>query len=71
MSKKYDRPKSGEWVRPFHRGYKFRCCDCGLVHRMDFRARGGAVEFRVFLDKRATAASRRERRKRDARKGRA
>ena len=40
-----------EWVRPRHRGYLLRCCDCGLVHRMDFRVvthRGRpAVEFRM------------------------
>ena len=28
---------SGEWVTPVHNGYLMKCCDCGLVHRMDFR----------------------------------
>ena len=60
---KYDRPQAGEWVRPVRRGYKLACCDCGLVHRMDFDIRpygnGNKVWFRVFRDNRATAVMRR------------
>lgn len=26
------------WVSPVMRGYKMACCDCGLVHDMEFRA---------------------------------
>lgn len=29
--------KAGEWVTPVHQGYLMECCDCGLVHRLDFR----------------------------------
>jgi len=25
-----------EWVQPVMGGYNFECCDCGLVHKMDF-----------------------------------
>lgn len=25
------------WIRPVMMGYKFGCCDCGLVHEMEFR----------------------------------
>jgi len=25
-----------EWVYPTTKNYKFICCDCGLVHSMDF-----------------------------------
>lgn len=25
------------WVPPLHKGYKLACCDCGLVHNMEFR----------------------------------
>jgi hypothetical protein len=40
------------------------CCDCGLVHVVDFRIRFDkrgrpVVEFRADRDKRATAAARR------------
>lgn len=27
----------GEWVTPVPRGYEMKCCDCGLVHVIDFR----------------------------------
>ena len=27
----------GEWVQPVRRGYRMKCCDCGLVHRLDFK----------------------------------
>lgn len=57
---RYDEPEAGEWVQPIRRGYKLRCCDCGLVHKMDFRISRGRVQFRVFRDNRATAAIRRK-----------
>ncbi len=62
---RYTKHKAGEWVSPVHKGYKLRCCDCGLVHKVDFRVvtRGSGrkdVEFRVFRDERATAAVRRK-----------
>lgn len=25
-----------EWTQPVMRGYKLACCDCGLVHDMEF-----------------------------------
>ena len=33
----FDEPSAGEWVQPVTQGYLMKCCDCGLVHRMDFR----------------------------------
>ena len=27
----------GEWIIVPKRGYKEQCCDCGLIHRMNFR----------------------------------
>ena len=27
----------GEWQTPVMRGYRMKCCDCGLVHEIDFR----------------------------------
>lgn len=27
-----------EWVQPVMSGYKLTCCDCGLVHEMEFEA---------------------------------
>jgi len=56
---RYDKPEAGEWVRPVRRGYKLACCDCGLVHKFDFRVHRGRIEIRAFRDNRATAAIRR------------
>lgn len=65
----YANPKPGEWIRPVKRGYKLCCCDCGLVHKIDFRhvkwGRGRKIQFRCFRDERATAAVRREMRKKE------
>jgi hypothetical protein len=55
----YDKPKSGEWVQPVEDGHKLCCCDCGLVHTMDFRVVDGRAQFRVFRNNRATAQVRR------------
>ncbi len=59
---KYVDPKEGEWIKPIKRGYKMMCCDCGLVHRIDFEhtkwGRGRKVIFRCWRDNRATAAAR-------------
>ncbi len=78
---KYQKAKAGEWIQPVRSGYKMMCCDCGLVHKMDFRhvvkvrkdmvlpTRGGKVQFRAWRDEAATAAARRERAKDAARTG--
>ena len=29
--------KAGEWVQPTRKGYLMKCCDCGLVHKIDFK----------------------------------
>lgn len=26
-----------DWIQPTMNGYKMACCDCGLVHDIDFR----------------------------------
>lgn len=31
-----------EWIRPKQRGYLMGCCDCGLIHELDFVAIEGA-----------------------------
>jgi len=62
--RKYDHPSAGDWVLPVRRGYRLACCDCGLTHIVNFRVKNRRVEVQFFLDNRATAAKRRERRKR-------
>jgi hypothetical protein len=59
VSKRYDRPKAGQWIQPVRRGYRMACCDCCLVHTLDFRIVDGRVQFRAFRNNRATAALRR------------
>ena len=61
---KYANPKAGEWIQPVMKDYKLACCDCGLVHTVDFKVikcgRGHKTIFRVFRNNRATAAMRRK-----------
>lgn len=68
---KYQQVKSGEIVQPRMKGYKLCCCDCGLVHVFTFivvkHGRGYKVRFTAERDARATAAIRREKRKRESR----
>lgn len=45
---KYVPVAAGEWVQPARRGYYMRCCDCKLVHRMNFRIRKGRVQLQAF-----------------------
>jgi hypothetical protein len=45
----------GEWTRPRLRNFREQCCDCGLIHRLDFRVVDGRIEFRTRRDDRATA----------------
>lgn len=57
---KYAQVFDGEWIKPMPQtGHKMACCDCGLIHRMDFAVRGGKVIFRAVRDNRATANRRR------------
>ena len=54
-------PKPSHWVYPIMDGYKLCCCDCGLVHDMQFRVTDeyDRVEFRVRRNNRSTAQVRR------------
>lgn len=59
MSRQYPQVKAGEWVQPDRKGYKMRCCDCGLVHRMEFRVYHRHIQLRAWRDERAMAQVRR------------
>lgn len=50
-----------DWIQPIRRGYKMCCCDCGLVHSLDFRIRDDRVQFRASRNNRSTALVRRHR----------
>lgn len=49
-----------EWINPGI-PYKMRCCDCGLVHNLEFNIDKGRVLFRARRNMRATSASRSKR----------
>lgn len=55
---RYKQEVAGEWIQPVRRGYRLACCDCSLVHTMDFRVHKGRAQFRVFRNNRATSAMR-------------
>ena len=44
----------GEWVEPRRKYYRMACCDCCLVHKMEFRVRKGRVQMRGWRDVRST-----------------
>jgi hypothetical protein len=44
---KYYKPKANEWIYPIQTDYAMACCDCGLVHMLDFEVHDGRVRFRV------------------------
>lgn len=56
---RFTKPRANEWIRPVRRGYKLACCDCSLVHDMDFRVHKGHIEMRFRINARSTAAMRR------------
>ncbi len=59
----YQQLQDGEWVRPVRRGLVDQCCDCGLVHVIDYVIEDGVLYFRARRDRRLTAAARRAKRK--------
>lgn len=50
---KFKKVGPGEWQQPTRKNYLMKCCDCGLVHSLDFRVlkngRGTFIQFRAFL----------------------
>lgn len=55
-----------DWIQPVMENYKMSCCDCGLVHALDFRIENDRVQFRASRAVRATAAKRLWRRRQAA-----
>ena len=64
---RYKQEYDGQWIRPIKKGYKMACCDCGLVHRVEFAhvpyGSGRKIILRAWRDNRATAAMRRKKSK--------
>jgi hypothetical protein len=49
----------GEWISLPMRNYKEQCCDCGLVHRVNFRIKDGVLQAQTYRDGPATGGARR------------
>lgn len=52
MRKHYTKIKAGpdgwtKWIKPKPKGYKMACCDCALVHVLEFKAIKERVLIRV------------------------
>ena len=54
----YEQVLDGQWIAPARHGYRQACCDCGLVHRVDFRVKQGRIQLRAFRDAPGTKAVR-------------
>jgi len=55
----YKKVIENEWQQPIVNDYKMACCDCGLVHNIDFRIYRGKIQMRARRNNRATAQIRR------------
>ena len=61
----YDQAEDGDVITPDPDGLRLACCDCGLVHEMNFWvSKSSGMQFTLTRNVRATAAMRREMRKR-------
>lgn len=59
--RKWVQAYDGDWIAPIKRGYRMQCCDCGLVHKLNFRlSENGQIQYQPSRDARATAAIRRK-----------
>jgi hypothetical protein len=56
---KYKLIEENQWEKPIRKNYKLACCDCGLVHNVDFKIEKKAIMLRMRRNNRATAAIRR------------
>jgi hypothetical protein len=52
-----------DWVYPDMKNFREFCCGCGLSHDIQFRIDENGVSFRARQNARATAATRRKRKK--------
>lgn len=44
IPKKFKIAKENKWEQPIMNGYLMKCCDCGLIHEVDFRIAYGKTE---------------------------
>lgn len=56
----YPEAHDDEWWIPRKTGFKVQCCDCGLVHKVDFRIKNNQIWTKWKRDLRSTSAARRK-----------
>lgn len=56
---KFIQAYDGDWIQPQQKNYQMACCDCGLVHTVNFRIVKGKVQLQPFRNKKATSNRRR------------
>jgi hypothetical protein len=57
--KPYEQIYDGEWFRWNWKGNMNMCCDCRLVHSLEFKVKDGHLWMRCWRDGRATGGARR------------
>jgi hypothetical protein len=43
----YDDFEDNVWISPVYKGFKLICCNCGLLHEVDFRIYKGKIQLRL------------------------
>jgi hypothetical protein len=51
--------KDGVWLTPKYKKFKMICCDCSLVHDVDFRVKNGKIQIKITRNNISTALARR------------
>lgn len=41
---RFKKIKNNQWEQPVMKNYLMKCCDCGLIHEMDFRIAYGKTK---------------------------
>lgn len=58
---KYYQVTDGQWMEVPKHNFHMQCCDCGLVHVMNFKTSKGKVYVQAYRDNRSTGQVRRHR----------
>ena len=70
MTRRFETLEDGKWSEAMgFSNNKFKCCDCSLVHVIDFNITNEGIQFRLTRDKRSTGQFRRHNHKEFTRQG--
>jgi hypothetical protein len=56
---KYPIFKDNEWITPHYTKFKLICCDCSLVHDVQFRIYKDKIQFKLKRNNKSTGQARR------------